>query len=172
MAYDLTDYLNIEDRPADYVPLTDFTLPMKTALVSLLKDDKMNPADVPYITLAQAYIIDRLAEGNSLATACGTISVPIIQHVAWIKSNKLYAKAIQLLKEAQAEQVEDVVWQNALSGSTATTIERMFALKSRKAEYKDNALPQGDTNISVRVTLEGNEIPTRVIEAESEAREE
>lgn len=172
MSYDLTDYLNIEDRPKDYVPLTDFTLPMKTALVSLLKDDKINAVDIPYITTSQAYIIDRLAEGEPLSVACGTINVPIIQHVAWIKSNKLYAKAIQLLKEAQAEAVEDVVWQNALSGGTATTIERMFALKSRKAEYKDNALPQGDTNISVRVTLEGNEIPTRVIEAESEAREE
>lgn len=170
MAYDLTDYLNIEDRPPDYVPITEFNHVLNLALLTLLHDGEQ-AEDIPYVTAPMAYVLDEVSKGASVKAACEVQGLTTVQHVAWKKCNSLYAKAYDMIKQAQAEEVEDVVWQNALNPDTRNSIERMFALKSRKAEYKDNAIPQGDTNVSIRITLEGEEIPAKVIEAESEGEE-
>ena len=162
MAYDLTDYIPMADRPEDYVPLAEFSDSMKLALISLLKDDKIAPEEVPYITEKMQEVITYLANDSPLKYACELVEITNMQHTIWLRTNKLYAKAIALIKDAQSEALEDVVWQNALSGTSQTSIERMFALKSRKEEYKENSVIADTGNISIRVTLDGGSIPKSI----------
>ena len=161
MSYDLTNYIPMADRPDDFVPLNELNQLMTVALESLAANET-TLENIPYITKEMQFIAESLANNVPLKDACLALGIPIIRHVNWIRTNKIYAKAIELIKSAQAEALEDVVWQNALSGTSHTSIERMFALKSRKEEYKENAVIADTGNISIRVTLEGGDIPKEV----------
>ena len=51
------------------------------------------------------------------------------------------------------EELESVVWFNAMHDPKAS-IERMFALKARKAEYRDNAPAPAPARLDLRITLD------------------
>jgi hypothetical protein len=76
--------------------------------------------------------------------------------VIWTRTNKLFAKCLEIIKEAQAEQAESVLWTGATDTNNKDSISRMFALKARKPEYRDNAVAPGASVISVRVSIDGN----------------
>lgn len=78
--------------------------------------------------------------------------------VIWHRTNLLFAKCIDIIKEAQAEEAESVLWKGATDKESKDNISRMFALKARKPEYRENAVLPGANIITVRVTIDGQPI--------------
>jgi hypothetical protein len=56
--------------------------------------------------------------------------------------------------------MESVVTKAAQDSNSADNISRMFALKARKPEYRDNAILTGATIVNVRVTVDGENFDT------------
>ena len=89
--------------------------------------------------------------------ACKAIKLSKSQPIIWKKENKLFSAVLDAIKAGQAEELESVVWQNARFNPAAER-ERMFALKARKPEYRDNAPTPTPGNVSVRITLNNTPI--------------
>ena len=80
--------------------------------------------------------------------------------VIWKRTNKLFDKCLEIIKESQAEQLENRLWDEAMQPLNKDPITRMFLLKARKPEYKENALPPAVNLVSVRVTIDGKDFDT------------
>jgi hypothetical protein len=61
----------------------------------------------------------------------------------------------------QADDLEDEVWKEAIGNPRSTELKK-FALKARKEEYKDNALPQTNVQTNIRVTIDGTPFNVQV----------
>lgn len=74
--------------------------------------------------------------------------------VIWKRQSKLFANIISIIKEAQAEKLEDEMWRTATTKGNKDNLSKMFLLKARKQEYKDNAPPPPLAAINLRITID------------------
>jgi len=74
--------------------------------------------------------------------------------VIWKRTNKLFAKCLELVKESQAESVESLMWREAANKENKDNITRMFLIKARKPEYRENAVAPGSSIVNVHVTID------------------
>jgi hypothetical protein len=123
------------------------------AIKNNLQIELLEPLQLDYIEA-----LDR--NDATIKEICDELSISKTTIIIWQKTNKLFAKCIELIKEAEAEQTESILWTAAQSKESADTISRMFALKARKPEYRDNAILQGATIVNVRVTVDGENFDT------------
>jgi hypothetical protein len=131
---DMADYQTINAVQASTIGLEGVTL---------------SPAMYIYL-----YLID---SDLSPVVACKALKISKSQAVVWTKENKLFAAVMSAIKAGQAEELESVVWYNARYNPAAEK-ERMFALKARKPEYRDNAPPPSPGRIDVRITIDNADI--------------
>ena len=76
----------------------------------------------------------------------------------WAKNGSTaYKEALDAIKSMKAEQLESIVLQNALDNPAAGP-ERMFAIKAWMPKYRDNAPMPSAPSISIRITIDGQEI--------------
>lgn len=124
----------------------------KTPELVKQSDDRL--AD--YTLSPQAYLYLLMIDQDiTPAIACKALQISKSQPILWSKDNKLYTAILDAIKEAQAEQLEAEIWQSPQG------IERMFALKARKPEYKDNAPPAAPPAINLNVTIDNRQIEIR-----------
>lgn len=91
------------------------------------------------------------------AIATKALKISKSQPGLWAKENKLFAAVLSAIKDGQADELESVVWREARYNPKAS-IERMFALKSRKTEYRDNAPMPTPPRLDLRITLDNADI--------------
>lgn len=154
--YDLTKFVKVEGRPEDYLPVESFS-PIIVASVMALMNDGYKAEEIPWVTYPMACVLESYAEGLSLREALSMNGVSYITSKLWQKENDVYKKALELIKDIQADILEDIVWSNAMTDKKAT-LERMFALKSRRQEYKEKSELTGDQNIQVNISIDGEEV--------------
>lgn len=112
-------------------------------------DDKL--ADL--VLSPQAYLYLLMIDNDlTPAIACKVLRISKSQPILWANDNKLYKAILEAIKQAQAEQLEAEIWQSPQG------IERMFALKARKPEYRDNAPPPAPAHITLNVTIDEREL--------------
>jgi len=102
---------------------------------------------------ASNYLYARL-NGMTHIEAIQLYNVAPVEVELWSKKPE-FASVMGVIKSAEASLVESVTWQMAMN--PAANIERMFALKARKAEYKENGQPVSQTVTNVRISIEGQE---------------
>jgi hypothetical protein len=171
MGYDLTRYL--DDATTNGIQASDFKAKYKdyhmiVYAVSQLAEEQAKlkngseKLDIPELTDMQLKFLDYMDITDSteddvvnINTACTILGIRKSELVIWIKTNKLFARCYEILKEAEAEQAESVLWSSATSQHNKDSISRMFALKARKPEYRENAPAPGDTVVNVRISVDG-----------------
>ena len=67
-----------------------------------------------------------------------------------------FSPILNVLKSAEATLAESKLWRNVIDGD-GTGLSTFFALKARKAEYKENGQPVSQTVTNVRISIEGQE---------------
>ena len=70
---------------------------------------------------------------------------------------ELFSYMLNAIYDSIIADTELLLWRNA-SGKSAASIERMFALKAKRPEYKDNAPASGDQLTRLHITLNGQEL--------------
>ena len=145
--------LDAEEVQALYLTLQD--IGSYATVQAVYDSDKSLQA----VTLSPAMYIYLYLIDNDFApsVACKTLKLSKSQPVIWSKSNKLFQATMAAIKAGQAEELESVVWFNAMHDPKAS-IERMFALKSRKAEYRDNAPAPAPARLDLRITLDKTDL--------------
>lgn len=88
------------------------------------------------------------------------LEISTAEVVIWKKQSKLFSYIINIIKEAQAEKLESEMWRVAILPENKDNISKMFLLKARKQEYKDNAPPPPLAAINLRISIEGEAIDT------------
>jgi len=178
MDYDLTRYL--DDATTNGIQASDFKQKYKdyhmiVYAVSQLAEEQAKlkngseKLDIPELTDMQLKFLDFMDDADNreddeetpnarnINTACTILGIKKSELIIWIKTNKLFARCYEILKEAEAEQAESVLWSGASSQHNKDSISRMFALKARKPEYRENAPAPGDTVVNVRISVDGQD---------------
>ena len=106
-----------------------------------------------------SYIENLLLEMSNIEKILGILPAEI---VIWKRQNKLFNYIINIIKESQADKLESAMWEAAANPENKDNIAKMFLLKARKQEYKDNAPPPPTPAISLRISIEGQPIDTLV----------
>jgi hypothetical protein len=83
--------------------------------------------------------------------------------VIWKRTNKLFAKCLELIKESQAESVESLMWMEAANKDNKDNITRMFLIKARKPEYRENAVIPASSIVNVRVTIDSKDYDSQSV---------
>lgn len=112
-------------------------------------------AEAEELSDAQVRYINMIASGISWTEACAMIGISRATPFLWLEESDkdgTYRQCLELVKEIEANELENNVWQEALNNPKSTIL-KMFALKARKDEYKDNATPSTnlETNIYVKI---------------------
>lgn len=135
LSYDEAKSFMLEIIKADY---PDFTGAL---------EDKLN-------SRALIYLYSRFNGLSHYETVAFENLAPI-EFQIWDKIPE-FQSIISAVKASEANMLESVVWKNALDNPSAS-IERMFALKSRKQEYKDNGQAPAQSVTNVRISIDGQD---------------
>lgn len=128
--------------------------PNRNTLLELVQTDYPDIQELNMSEQACNYLVSRMM-GNDHPTAMADAKALPITIMIWQKDPE-FMTVLNQIKMAEAMMLEARVWDEALNNPKAS-IERMFALKSRMAEYKDNAPPQGNTVTNVRISIDGQD---------------
>lgn len=126
----------------------------KDVLLQLVKNDFPETENLSIPDQACDYLTHRMM-GADHPTALRMSGAMPIAIMLW-QQNSEFSSIMSQIKQAEAMMLESVVWDQALSNPKAS-IERMFALKSRMSEYKDNAPPTGQSITNVRISIDGQD---------------
>jgi len=123
-------------------------------------NNNIDNKNIEKLSSEQIKYIEMLSDNKPISEICHIlcISKPLI--IIWQKTNKLFNECIKIVKECQAEQAEAILWNNAINSESADSISRMFALKARKPEYRDNAIIPNNNIISLKISVDGQLIDT------------
>lgn len=134
------------------------------ALDELIKNDTSKTTDYStlLLTVEQMRYINLYdsTDGTTLADVCSDMNIRKSTVIMWMRCNKLFNACIELIKQTEAEQAESCLWSSATDAESKDSISRMFALKARKPEYRDNAILPGASVVSIRVTIDNKEFDT------------
>lgn len=128
--------------------------PNRQTLLELVQVDYPDTKKLNMPEQACDYLYHRMM-GADHPTAMNMAKAMPVSIMIWQKDAE-FSSVLAQIKQAEAMMLEARVWDEALNNPKAS-IERMFALKSRMAEYKDNAPPQGQTITNVRISIDGQD---------------
>lgn len=104
------------------------------------------------LTDIQQEYIQGLINGNTPKELCQLLGIPRIQPYLWGKKCKLFADAVDIVSKMKTDDLESQMWQSAL-GESANPITQMFLLKAKKPEYKENAQPQEQGVVNIKISI-------------------
>ena len=104
------------------------------------------------LTDMQQEHIQGLINGNTPKELCQLLGIPRIQPYLWGKKCKLFADAVEIVSKMKTDDLESQMWQSALT-ETANPITQMFLLKAKKPEYKENAQPQEQGVVNIKISI-------------------
>jgi len=138
------------DNNNSLVPLSN----EKSLLLQLVQVDYPEIEEINLSEQACQYLVARMAGADHPAAMRKAKAMPI-SIMIWQKDPE-FMSIYNQIKQAEAMMLESVVWDQAMNNPKAS-IERMFALKSRMSEYKDNAVATGQTVTNVRISIDGQD---------------
>lgn len=121
-----------------------------------IKNRKGQDTDVLLPDPVQVQYINMRTAGMTQKEACTKLQIDRAMPMLWEEAgakDSVYVQCVRIIKRIEAEDLESVVWRRATTVASAS-LERMFALKSRMSEYKDNA-PAAAFRPQVRITIGG-----------------
>lgn len=137
---------------------------LQYALDEIIKNDTNKSVDYSSLLLSdyQMEYINRYdsSDNITMADVCADMGIRKTTVIMWQRANKLFNACIDLIKQTEAEQAESCLWSGATDPESKDSISRMFAIKARKPEYRDNAMPVGVNVVNVRVTIDDKEFDT------------
>ena len=104
------------------------------------------------LTDMQQEYIQGLINGDTPKELCQLLGIARIQPYLWGKKSKLFADAVDIVSKMKTDDLESQMWQSAL-GETANPITQMFLLKAKKPEYKENAQPQEQGVVNIKISI-------------------
>jgi hypothetical protein len=137
--------IEVEETPKDVsLYVSPETGVVKFGILLWQKAQKDGEQTIPVpLSVEQVCYLNMRVAGLLSAQACDLIGVDRLSPLYWEEkegANSLYCKCIEALKLMQAKQAEDVVWDITVNDpSSRRDILRMFAMKGRLPEYRDNA---------------------------------
>jgi len=105
--------------------------------------------------LEYLYMVD-----SGQSNICSTLEITPSTVAIWCRQSRMFADCLAVVKSAQAERLEQLMWDKANDCNDKDSISRMFLLKARKPEYRENAIQQGENTVNVHVTIEGERFDT------------
>jgi hypothetical protein len=124
-----------------------------------LLTDGMGRDAVEIMSFDRVAYINILGAGYSSEDACAALGIDVVQPYLWLEEEDkdgIMHQCMSLLKRMQADTLEEDVWEQAIRNPKATIL-KMFALKARKDEYKDNAQPVTNIQTNLHVTIGGKD---------------
>lgn len=146
----------LEERPA--MGVSALAMPDAIAVMKeiVLIDNPEFCGDLEQIfgTRAIGYLYARL-NGMNHINSLEIANIAPIEVEMWSKKAEFQA-IMGMIKMAEASLAEAVTWDQSINNPMAAQ-ERMFALRSRKQEYKENGQVNNNTTTNLRITIEGND---------------
>ena len=163
------DYTSIPDSPIIQCAriLRDKSRSMSSAIAIESSNESALIVAQDNLEPFQRMYIDLISTGTSSNDACKQLNIDCYLPILWentCEKDGLYAQCISLIRKKEAKDLEEVIWSSA-KNNPKSTLERMFAIKSRMDEYKDNAPPQTNLQTNINVTIsdkDGNRFPYKV----------
>ena len=146
--------------PEDYADAGTGILMLAIALSAKARAGK-DEQSVAVPDQVQIQYVNMRAAGMTQAEACKLLGIDRAMPMLWEEvsdKDSVYAQCVRIIKRIEAENLEAVVWRRATTVASAS-LERMFALKSRMSEYKDNA-PAATFKPQIRITIGGKNFDT------------
>ena len=116
------------------------------------------------LSLVQVQYLNMIIAGLSNEDACKALSISTAYPLLWKKEgdkDSLYFCCIEAIKEKQADELESNMWNTASTdNSSRRDIMKMFLIKSRKPEYKENS-PTVNANVQVVLRVDGT--PAKIV---------
>jgi len=103
---------------------------------------------------AMRYLTER-AGGLNHIDAMKEINISPIMVVVWQRTFPEFLSAMNLIKQAEALELEAYLWEYAKNPTASN--ERMFALKSRLKEYREDGGGANLNNVNLKITLAGSD---------------
>ena len=156
-------------RPKKNTESTELSVPSEVKISPLAMPDAINMMremvlqDNPEFTGDLEQILGARTIGYLYARINGLVhheavelcNVSPVEVEMWSKKPE-FSSILNVLKSAEATLAESKLWRNVID-SDGTGLPTMFALKARKAEYKENGQPVSQTVTNVRISIEGQE---------------
>ena len=140
----MADEIRIESLVNDLVTYTVMNSPDFVPDKELIAQNTLSDAQQEYI--------QGLINGDTPKHLCQLLGIPRIQPYLWGKKSKLFADAVDIVSRMKTDDLESQMWQSAL-GETANPITQMFLLKAKKPEYKENAQPQEQGVVNIKISI-------------------
>lgn len=103
----------------------------------------------------QKQYIDLVSTGTPRVMACSMLNIDIYLPDLWEETSDkdgTYMQCYQLIRKKEAKLLEEDIWKQALE-SPKSVLLKMFAIKSRLDEYKDNAAPTMNLQTNIHVSI-------------------
>lgn len=104
---------------------------------------------------AKMYLV-LLDRGYTHKEICNALKIPSVYPVSWRSVDKVFATALDMIKDSLADQLESVSMQEAMTNPKAN-IERMFLIKGRKSEYRENAPLPPPVSVNLRISIDSKD---------------
>lgn len=143
----MNDDFRVDDLTKDLIQYSVFNTPG-------FKPPETNEYE---LTDMQKEYLQGLMQGDTPKELCKMLGLSRIQPYLWKKNWKLFADTLELVEQMQADDLESSMWAEALSDEPSNPIVKMFLLKARKTNYRENAAPPTSNTVSVHVTVAGEE---------------
>ena len=107
------------------------------------------------LLIEQRKYIDLVSTGTPRIMACTMLNIDVYLPNLWeetLDKDGTYMQCMQLIRRKEADLLEEDVWKQAMDNPRSVIL-KMFALKSRKDEYKDNAAPQQNLQTNIHVSI-------------------
>jgi hypothetical protein len=149
-------------EPEDYLDYSSTLIQLGVLMLekSLRDDKKLLGEGVvePAIELMseQVQYLNMRMKGIRIADCCKALKIDISAPMLWEEQydkNSVYAYCIDIIRKSQALMLEDTVWNDAINNDSKDLL-KMFALKSRMPEYKDNAVGGGQGVVIVNLKVD------------------
>lgn len=146
----------LAERPA--MGVSSLAMPDAIAMMKeiVLIDNPEFCGDLEQIFGARAigYLYARM-NGMNHINSLEIANIAPIEVEMWSKKPEFQA-IMGMIKMAEASLAEAVTWDQSVNNPAASQ-ERMFALRARKQEYKENGQVNNNTTTNLRITIEGND---------------
>lgn len=148
-------YLRFDTDILRYGEIRHRSLMGKRALLESGKEEESGIGAVREMPEVQVMYLNMLGSGIPWREACDKLGISRATPFLWLEElgeESIFGQCLELVKMIEADELESVVWEEAKNNKRATVL-KMFALKARKDEYKDNAPPASNYETVINVQI-------------------
>lgn len=142
------------EKPQD---LSIYDVSIDRALIDYVASKENLPVPDIFYASPMAHAVSLRADGWTDKEVCKGLGIGRSQLAIWQESDDLYKACIEFIKNIETDDAEQITWRNAIQDKDANS-ERMFALRARKPEYRDNAQVPESATVNLYVGIEGKDI--------------